>query len=118
MTTNQDRAAEVIGQAYQQAMESDTPSAWRGSIAQALADAGLLTPDLPEPEDIDRFPGSKCWQLSPYRSPRPSSHVAVRLTHDDLIKVNLTGELDSPLQLREVAAALLAAAAHTHQEKK
>ena len=141
MTTNQDRALEtMIAARYAkwpveelpEGHDERTVKAHQGLVkelydltveeytvlAQALADAGLLAPDLPEPEDIDRFPGSKCWQLSPYRSPRPSSHVAVRLTHDGLIKVNLTGELDSPLQLREAAAALLAAAAHTNQEKK
>lgn len=48
MTNNLDRAIEVIGEAYQEAMDSGTPSTWRYQIAQALADAGLLAPDLPE----------------------------------------------------------------------
>ena len=62
MTTNQERAAEVIylwidGNYGDQTENSET-------AVQALADAGLLTPDLPEPEDVkpDPQPG-EAWLI-------------------------------------------------------
>lgn len=57
MTTNQERAAEVIGAWIDDNLPHDeTNFGADEGIAQALADVGLLTPDLPEPEmDIDRL---------------------------------------------------------------
>ena len=45
MTTNLKKAAEIIGLEYMDAMSGPTPSAWRGQIAEALDDAGLLADD-------------------------------------------------------------------------
>ena len=43
--SNRDKAAEIIGREYMDAMSGPTPSAWRGQIAEALDDAGLLADD-------------------------------------------------------------------------
>ena len=51
MTSNQQRAAEIIGKVmsrWDMDGRPDVPGGIDTHLAQALADAGLLTPDLPE----------------------------------------------------------------------
>lgn len=50
MTTNIEHAAEVIKEAFDTAMSSDTRSTWAYQIAQALDNAGRLMPNSPEPK--------------------------------------------------------------------
>lgn len=53
MPTNQQRAAEIIGKVmsrWDMDGRPDVPGGIDTCLAQALADAGLITPDLPEPE--------------------------------------------------------------------
>lgn len=121
MTTNQERAAKVIAFAgavcglcerFPDDPLSDCPDCERciNGYVEELADAGLLMPDLPEPEEIDRYYGSKCWQLAPYVYKTRYPHVAIRIDHHGHIKINLSGEVESSRQLREIAHAALAAA--------
>ena len=49
MTTNQQRAVEVLNQHWSVAQETQQDDE-TACCVQALADAGLLMPDLPEPE--------------------------------------------------------------------
>lgn len=123
MTTNHDRAAEVIGQAYQQAMESDTPSAWRGSVAQALADAGLLAPDpVPPSGSEDRSPW---WLYLGDQVVGTSGRGDIGIQHtvvtddEDGSPVHSERWIDlTPEYARHLAAILLTAADHATQEKK
>lgn len=59
---NQERAAEVMRDAYNSPHLS--PMHHCEILTQALADAGLLTPDLPEPEVVEE--GKPYWYSSTY----------------------------------------------------
>lgn len=77
---------------------------------EALADAGLLTPDLPEPDEADFVPGGKGWLPGGPHGPSiwtaPDSRIMVqRLEPGDL----------TPDEAREVAHALLAAANYAEE---
>ncbi|WP_288833706.1 hypothetical protein [uncultured Corynebacterium sp.] len=110
-TTNIDRAADII---------YDTLSGQYGDFciptdaAEALADAGLIAPDLPEPDDPSIFvPGGKGWLPGGPDGPSvwtaPGGTVMVqRIEPGDL----------TPDEAREVAHALLAAANHAETSKE
>lgn len=75
--------------------------------AQALADAGLIAPDLPEPNEANFVPDGKGWLPGGPHGPSvwtaPDSRIMVqRIEPGDL----------TPDEAREVAHALLAAANH------
>lgn len=80
MTTNIDRAAEVIGEAYQEAMDSDTPSTWRYQIARRLADSGSLRPPASERYDstMDNLPSFSVHEGSPVDGPHIEASVERR----------------------------------------
>ena len=94
MTSNIDRAAEVIRQ-----VDGDH-TLGAGAIAEALADAGLLTPHLPEPTRIQPD-GSPEWASA--------SHATIGV---DGNLVYSDGALLTPGEAREEAAMILAAADH------
>lgn len=83
-------------------------------IAQDLADAGLLAPDLPEPNDTGIFvPDGKGWlpggQHGPSIWTAPGGRVMVqRIEPGDL----------TPEEAREVAHAMLAAANYSEGKKQ
>lgn len=114
MTTNIDLAAEVMREAHDKPHWS--PMHRFDNIAQALADAGLLMPDLPAPRTVDRYPGSVCWEVCTDPTVAARRHIGVRVDHSHKIKVNIVGE-STPAEAREAAYALLAAATHAEQEQ-
>ena len=82
------------------------------NIAQALAEAGLLTLDLPEPDEANFVPHGKGWLPGGPHGPSiwtaPDSTVMVqRIEPGDL----------TPEETREVAHVLLAAANHAEKEE-
>lgn len=82
--------------------------------AQALADAGLLAPDLPEPNDESIFvPNGKGWLFGGLYGP------SVRTAPDSRIMVQRIepGDL-TPEEAREVAYALLAAANYAEEKQQ
>lgn len=135
MTTNQQRAAEVVGEAYQQSMESDTPSAWRGRVAQALADAGSLRPPASERYDsqMTNLPSFSGHEDSPVEGPHIEASVERNYRKGTLstfarVSIDLDGEhgatyinVDTSSEWCRSAAAILldvADALDTTQEKK
>lgn len=102
MTTNIDRATHVINETY--ADEYVKPHMTPPKVAQALADAGLLMPDLPETSETDGLiyfgDDGKTYAL-------PDGRVAV--LHGDWWSYATAEEL------RNHAYALLAAADHTER---
>ena len=103
---NRDRAAEVI-----RAHGTD-PCREPECIAQDLADAGLIAPDLPKPDEADFVPGGKGWLPGGPHGPSiwtaPDSTVMVqRLEPGDL----------TPEEARGIADALYAAANYSQEGK-
>lgn len=105
---NQDQAAQVIRtwqQRHKNVMDSD-PDWAAQNLAIDLHNAGLLTPDLPEPNDPSIFvPDGKGWlpggPCGPIVWTAPNSRIMVqRIEPGDL----------TPDEARGVAYALLAAA--------
>ena len=104
--TNIDRAAEVI-----RAHGTD-PCREPQCIAQDLADAGLIAPDLPKPDEADFVPGGKGWLPGGPHGPNiwtaPDSTVMVqRIEPGDL----------TPEEARGIADALYAAANYSQEGK-
>lgn len=120
MTTNQERVHALISSAID-TLALDPTAPWfereLPKVAHALADAGLLMADLPEPHTVDRYPGSVCWEVCTDPSVAERRHVGVRVDHTRRIKVNIVGEV-SPTEAREAAYALLAAADYAEQEQE
>ena len=112
MTKDIDRIAEVIRR-----VDGDH-TLGAGALAEALADAGLLTPELPEPYT---FPsGEREWgTIDGFVNLHPDGTITAvydRRDEDDVLagmKIE-AGELlfTSPSDARAIACALLAAADH------
>lgn len=102
--SNREKAAEVIR------THGTDPCREPECIAQDLADAGLITPDLPEPDEANFVPHGKGWLPGGPHGPSiwtaPDSTVMVqRIEPGDL----------TPEEAREVAHALLAAADYSEE---
>ena len=101
---NRDRAADVIrAHGFDPCREPEC-------IAQDLADAGLIAPDLPKPDEADFVPGGKGWLPGGPHGPSiwtaPDSTVMVqRIEPGDL----------TPEEARGIAHALLAAADYSEE---
>lgn len=101
-----DKAARVIDQWTQEGYELNHAVGSPHAIAERLADAGLLAPDLPEPNDPAIFvPNGKGWL------PCGPDDPSVWTAPDSVIIVQRIepGNL-TPNEARQVAYALLAAA--------
>lgn len=115
MTTNKERAVEVIGGVIDRLTtdRSGVPVATR--ITQALADAGLLMPDLSEPSRDMVSPAGKVWYSNgPLSDIRATSDgiVAFGSWKETPFRVQLTAD-----QAEELAGILWAAARH-HAEQE
>ena len=105
--SNIERAANVIAVARQDAPRiRDTKDHISPHIAQALADAGLLAPDLPEPTDRS---------IPEWEMPN-NEHHAVSVSRYGTVRIWGDTSGYTPAEAREVAAALLAAAAWAEQQ--
>ena len=112
--TNYDRAVQVIYDEADQTWERGeilTVAGEAERLANALADAGLLAPDLPEANDLDiSAPDEKLWlpcgPTGPSAWARPGGRVRVRRIEP--------GDL-TPDEARGVAYALLAAANYSEE---
>lgn len=112
--TNEDRAAEVIRtwqKRHKNIMDSD-PEWAAQNIAGDLHNAGLITPDLPEANDLDiSAPDEKLWlpcgPTGPSTWARPGGRVRVRRVEP--------GDL-TPAEARFFALAVLAAANYSEEE--
>ncbi|MFR9910146.1 hypothetical protein ACL1HT_00785 [Corynebacterium striatum] len=111
--TNIDKAADLLYQRSKELLGVDSDAAHRAcqEHAQALADAGLLTPELPEPNDPGIFvPDGKGWIPGGPHGPSvwtaPGRPIMVqRIEPGDL----------TPDEARGVALVLLAAANHAEE---
>ena len=104
--SNVDKAAKVIDQWTQEGYELNSAVGSPHAIAERLAKAGLLAPDLPESNGSDGFvPGGKEWlpggPYGPIVWTAPDSTVMVQRIEP--------GEL-TPDETRGVAYSMLAAA--------
>lgn len=109
--TNIDRAAEHLNsldRLYAYASGNEPSNAER---AQALADAGLLMPDLPEPVQDDNFLNSSVWNVR-----TPCEHVGVRIIRGK-IRSSIVGTYGTE-EAREAALALLAAADYAERNQE
>ena len=114
MTTNQDRAAEIIRDArlttpvYRDGQDHITPA----TVAR-LADAGLLAPDALPP--LDFYDDCGVWPINAH----PDQYVEMRVTGTGrrLVEMHAPAQME-PLTALRLAAALIAAAAHAEKEKK
>ena len=102
---NVDEASQIIAEAVGDTMLTDV-------AAKALADAGLLMPDLPEP--VEKFTtGDASWTLV--------GKAAVDSWHDDggpVVALRAgRGRYLTPAEARQLAYILLAAANHAEGEK-
>lgn len=102
---NQDQAAEVIGDLFADAFLNH--EGLGRDIARSLHEAGLLAPDLPEPDVRDTI---DWW-----------TRLASVLLNEDgerisIIFDNHWVDAPSPDHVRELALALLAAAQYTEEE--
>ncbi|HAT6582871.1 TPA: hypothetical protein JAK83_002453 [Corynebacterium striatum] len=111
--TNIDKAADLLYQRSKELLGVDSDAAHRAcqEHAQALADAGLLTPELPEPNDPGIFvPDGKGWIPGGPHGPSvwtaPGSPIMVQRIEP--------GDLTSD-EARKLAYALLAAANHAEE---
>lgn len=95
------RAAELIGQ--------DLAEPLSERLADNLAEAGLLAPDLPQPEF--EFDGGACWLDSENAS--VESHYFAD-SGESIITAGVAYDL-TPAEAEELAYALLAAANHAEE---
>lgn len=120
MTTNIDRAARAlydhrltVGDFPDGVTEwKDLPDPWKDEwreAADALADAGLLAPDLPEPI-INTDDGNPEWHADEYTVDVDQGRVWVNMWTPDGIHWEQT-----PNQARELADALYAASDHAEE---
>lgn len=104
---NREKAAEVINR------HGFDPCREPECIAQDLADAGLLAPDLPEPDEANFVPDGKGWLPGGPHGPSiwtaPDSTVMVQRVEP--------GDL-TPDEAREAAHALLAAADYSEGNRE
>lgn len=82
MTTNIERVAATIREAFNAMSPSITLGGAETVIAQALADAGLLMPDLPEPYSQDE--SSTSWLLNGDVGVKVNPRCAVIIEHMDV----------------------------------
>lgn len=110
MTTNIERAIDAMGDANDGFTEDDVHR-----MAQALADAGLLMADLPEPSRDMVSPAGKVWY-----SNGPLSDI--RATRDGIVAFGSWKETPFRVQLTtgqaEELAGILRAAARHHAEQE
>lgn len=132
MTTNQNRAAEVISLALADDADVSIDGNYNNimdvsattldgkydltAVARALADAGLLAPDLPEPNHADED-GTLEWNIP---DPEQPYQGIVRLYPNGNIRlVQINAPIKNPTTALALSRALAAAAyIQTHQEKK
>ncbi len=110
--SNQDRAAEVIADLFKDAFHN--PQGLGEDIAESLADAGVLAPDLPEPT-LPFSDGTKSWFIKD-RELNIDSAVIHIFNGEILLRTPERRFKESPTKMRELGLALLAAANHTQEE--
>lgn len=98
--SNRDRAAEII----------DEHSFEPECIASYLTDAGLIAPDLPQPDEANFVPDGKGWLPGGPHGPSIWTASDSRIMVQRLEPGDLT-----PAEAREVAYALLAAANYSEE---
>ncbi|HAT1184793.1 TPA: hypothetical protein I8V37_002524 [Corynebacterium striatum] len=112
--TNIDKAADLLYQRSKELLGVDSDAAHRAckEHAQALADAGLIMTDLPEPS----YTVTECEEEYPVWE--PGSGYSIEKEAPGEVTVSYHGEPAEPLtpqEARSLAAALLAAASHTEE---
>lgn len=104
--SNQDRAAEVIDR------HGFDPCREPECIAQDIADAGLLAPDLPEPT-FSFDDGTKAWLV---KDDEVRDIAATYIFDGEILLSTAAGKVKgAPEKMRKIGLALLAAA--NHQEE-
>lgn len=117
--SNIDRAAEVIDQWTQEGYELNSAVGSTHAIAERLADAGLLAPDMPKParRSIEGYHTAHPWAEWDAGSNR------VMALKEGIVAIQDVGEPElcitmRPGEAREAARALLAAADHAEEGNK
>lgn len=110
--SNVDKAAEVIDQWTQEGYELNSAVGSPHAIAERLAKAGLLAPDLPEPNDPSIFvPDGKGWLPCGLTGPSVWTAPGGRIMVQRVEPGDLT-----PAEARFFALAVLAAAQYAKGE--
>lgn len=110
--SNVDKAAEVIDQWTQEGYELNSAVGSPHAIAERLAKAGLIAPDLPEPNDPSIFvPDGKGWLPCGLTGPSVWTAPGGRIMVQRVEPGDLT-----PAEARFFALAVLAAAQYAKGE--
>lgn len=112
---NQDQAAQVIRtwqKRHKNAMDN-TPEWAAQNLAHDLHDAGLITPDTPQPFFEHRHGPN--WEI-PINDQGGGVATVRTLVGDVFIERHGHGFITSPAEAKQLAAAILAAANHTEEE--
>lgn len=105
--SNQDRAAKVIDR------HGFDPCREPECIAQDLADAGLLAPDLPEPT-LSFDDGTKAWLV---KDDEVHDIAATYIFDGEILLRTAAGRVKgAPAKMRKIGLALLAATNHAEDE--
>ena len=113
--TNQDKAIEVIRtwqERHQNQLDNNTDWAAQ-NLAGDLAQAGLLAPDLPEPDECPPAIHKPGWNLDPFDF--DTEYVGVFAGRVWVTDWQGLGYNFLPSQIRNVALALLAAAQYAEE---
>lgn len=112
--SNQDKAAEVIRtwQKRHKNVMDDNPDWAAQNLAIDLHNAGLITPDLPEPSYIVTECGEEypVWEFSSVHSVEKEAPGEITISYD-----GEPAEPITPQEARRLAHALLAAANHAEE---
>lgn len=109
--TNQDRAAQIIADLFKDAFHN--PKGLGEDIAEPLADAGLLAPDLPEPT-FSFSDGTKAWFIE---DDEVRGIASTYIFNGEVLLSTAAGRVKgAPAKMRKIGLALLAAANHAQEE--
>lgn len=113
--TNIDKATDLLYQRSKELLGVDSDAAHRAcqEHAQALAEAGLLTPELPEPA-FSFSDGTKAWFVE---DDEVRGIASIYIFNGEVLLSTAAGKVKgAPSQMRKIGLALLAAANHAQEE--
>lgn len=113
--TNIDKATDLLHQRSKELLGVDSDAARRAcqEHAQALHEAGLLTPDLPEPT-LPFSDSTKAWFVE---DEKRRDMASLYIFDGEILLRTAAGRVKgAPAKMRKIALALLAATNHAQEE--